>query len=463
MTLSLARTVATILPIFAASADAQLARPTSSAQCTNVTDSVSAGQWLARAATAIGLSRAGDRFVLHYSPSIVRDLADQSDRAYPPFIRQTLTQDRWFDPRNDAEMHAAARPVRDFNPWAVIADWQRDSTVRVVGRCPYLDYERVVLTRRGALAPERLYIDPTSAFPMMLRATDFHYFLGPVHEEYRYAAWTDVAPFTYYPATTIRSSDGLGDESWSAFPGSVVLVARDSAPAFKLPDTSGRALVPPPRFGDEEPDTVRVGPHTFLLANRAFTSVVSLIHDSVFVLDATAGEQRARRDSAWVGRLFPGRHPVTLVLLSAVWPHIAGLRFWVASGARVLAPAHAKNLIESAVARRWTERPDALERRRRTVRLRLTAVSDSMSSAAGGLTLYPLDGAGNESMLMAYLPGDRFLWASDRVQVVNGPSLYTAELVSSVRRAGLVPLWTSGPHLKLVPWSTLDRANAPPP
>lgn len=457
------RTIATTLALTAAlSSGAQTQSNADRSPCTTAASAISARDWLARAADAIGLSRSAERYVLHTSPTIVRDLADQSDRAYPPFMRQTLVQEHWFDPRDDAELHGAMRPVRDFNPWTVIADWQRDSSVRVAGRCRYLDYDRIVLSRRGALAPESLYIDPASAFPMMLRAVDLHYFLGPVHEEYRYTAWDDVAPFTYYPSTTIRLSDGLGEESWSTFRGKVSLVPRDNAPAITLPDTSGAAIVPPPRFGDQEPDTVRVGAHTFLLVNRAFTSVVSLMRDTVFVIDATAGEQRARRDSAWVGRLFPGRHPVTLVLLSAVWPHIAGLRFWVASGARVVGYPLTGELVRSAVARRWTEHPDALERRRASVRLRFTAVRDSASFAGGALKLYALDGAGNESMLMAYLSADGFLWASDRVQAVDTPSLYTTELVSSVKRAGLTPRWTSGPHFKLVPWSQLEHATALP-
>ena len=61
------------------------------------------------------------------------------------------------------------------------------------------------------------------------------------------------------------------------------------------------------------PDTVRVGAHAFLLVNAGYTEAVALVGDTVWVLDATQGEERAQQDSAWIGKLFPGRHPVAVV------------------------------------------------------------------------------------------------------------------------------------------------------
>jgi hypothetical protein len=283
-----------------------------------------------------------------------------------------------------------------------------------------------------------------------------------VHDDYRYTGWSDVAPFTYYPTSTIKLTDGLGKETWSVFPGQISLAPLDSVPShLVLPDSLPAApSVPPPRFGDDTPDTVRVGSHTFLLVNSRFTSVVTLAADTVFLIDATAGEPRARRDSTWVNRLFPGHHPVVLVLLSAVWPHIAGLRFWVASGALVVGHTLTGPTVANAVARRWTEYPDALERQRQRAHLQFVSVMHARTLANGRVQLYELDGAANESTLMAYLPQDRFLWASDRVQDTSAPSLYTTELVQSVDRLGLRPEWTSGPHFRLVPWDQIAHLAA---
>lgn len=445
-----------------------------------------AAEWLARAAAAIGMNRASGK-VLHLTPFSARDYADESDRPYPPFAQEIARHDRWLDPVTGVEVspggtglvvagarsayrttpsgfapasdvNATLRPRRNFDAWAIVSDWSSDRSVRVVARCPYADFERVVLARRGPVGEERLFVDPRSGFPMKLETVEFNYFLGPVHDEYRYTVWSNIAPFVYYPASTIKLSDGLGSQSWFALGGlGASLVSRDSAPPLALPDTMAMPFSFPSRFSADDPDTVRVGTATFLLVNRSFTSVLTLAHDTVYILDAPGGEERALRDSAWIGKLFPGRHAVTLVLVNAVWPHIAGLRFWVASGARVVGPRVAELLVQSAVARRWTERPDRLERARTGKRLRFTSVGDSFTLADGALHLHALDGAGSEGLLFAYVRDGRFVWASDRIQTIDAPSLYTVELARAVKRAGIQPVWTSGPHFRLIPWSQVER------
>jgi hypothetical protein len=475
-----------ILSVYALSASASATvraqQPALPSGCHADRSGVAAATWLAGAATAIGMTRAGGR-VLHVLPATESELADESDRAYPPFMVQVSSRDRWFDPMADVEraapllvsaggayritdsavapasdINSAARVSRNFNPWAVVSDWERDLTVRVLGRCPYTDFQRVVLARTGPLGQERLYLDSRSHFPLKLESIEFNYFLGPVHDQYLYTAWFNAAPFAYYPGSVIKLTDGLGRSSWYvSLPGQATLVSRDSAPSFAVPDSATMPMTFPPRFSADNPDTVRAGAHTFLLVNKAFTSVVTLVGDTVFVLDATGGEERAQRDSVWVGKLFPGHHPVTLVLCNAIWPHIAGLRFWVAAGARLVGHPLTHALVTSAIARRWVERPDRLERQRAHTVLHFVDVSGSLKLAGGGLTLYELDGAASEGILMAYIGADRFLWASDRIQLDSTPSLYVADLQRAVMRAGIHPLATSGPHFRLIPWSQIER------
>lgn len=451
--------------------------------------------WLERAVAAMGVPSDGEH-VLHYHVSVAHELADQSDRSYPPFIQVFRQGEHWFDPATGAERrqgatggaaflsgrHASfnasgpapvpaprANPAlmaaHSFNPWNVLTSWQHDASVRVVGTCRYLDFDRMVLARQGALGEERLYLDSLSAFPLKLETTELNYFLGPVHAEYLYSGWWNVAPYAYYPVSVIKQTDGLGQETHTVFLGQGTLVPRDSAPSLALPDSAGAMpVIPPPRFGTEATDTVRIGAHAFLLTNHAFTSVIALAADTVYLFDAPGGEVRAKHDSAWIPRLFPGRHPVELVLLNGIWPHIAGLRYWVAAGAHVVGPHLAQALVHRAVARRWTEYPDRLEQRRLrgdSVALHFADVTDARTLAGGAVQLYALHGIASEGLLMAYLPGDRFLWASDRIQDVKNPSIYVSELSKDVQRERLTPAWTSGPHFHLIPWSDVEGLVRP--
>jgi hypothetical protein len=47
------------------------------------------------------------------------------------------------------------------------------------------------------------------------------------------------------------------------------------------------------------------------------------------------------------------------------------------------------------------------------------------------------------------------VWASDRVQDLENPSMYLHEFAVATTRVGLDPRWTSGPHVRLVDWSRI--------
>ncbi|MDB4949507.1 MAG: beta-lactamase protein [Gemmatimonadetes bacterium] len=451
----------------------------------------SAREVLDRAWAALGLAARPD--------AVVRiDAVDhaqqnyQSDRPYPPYFVNALGREVWFDPRTGVERisttftgqgsgpvpsgttlvsAAAAYAVRDtaraptppafgqaqqYRPldvFAALHDWRAAADVRVAGRCVLRDYPRVVLTRRGSFGPERLYLDPRSGLPVALRRAEAHYLWGSVDARYEWVTWYGAGGLTF-PLTAVRTVDGEV-ETTRAF-GAIAFAARDGAPALELPAGAAPMRPVPARFLQPiAPDTVRVGAHAFLLVNPGYNELVALVRDTVFVFDATQGEARARQDSAWVGRLFPGRHPVVLVVTDLAWPHVGGVRFWVASGAAVVSHRNSRAFLERVVDRRWTGAPDLLERRRATARLRFAAVDGAADRAGGGVRLAAIDGIGSEGALVAYLPGERFLWAGDYVQDATAPALTTAEVVRAARRAGFDPARLAAQHVGIIPWATV--------
>src|SRR5215813_1442272 len=114
-----------------------------------------------------------------------------------------------------------------------------------------------------------------------------------------------------------------------------------------------------PRFLQPLPlEITQIGPTTYILANPGYREVVTKIGDDVFLLDATQGEQRAREDQEQIARLFPGKHTINVVVTDLAWPHVSGLRYWVASGATVLAHKTAYNFLQGVIDRKWTLAPD---------------------------------------------------------------------------------------------------------
>ena len=436
-----------------------------------------ATEWLARARHAVGM--AGTAGVLRAPISDVYQFNYQSDRPYPPFAIQVSESLSFLDPatgvewlgqpgapsrgllvteraahavRDSAtvpapEQFATVHPARWLNPWALLADWSATPEVRVKGRCRYRDYRRIVLARTGPAGEERLFLHEGTGFPIRAERSEPHYLFGQVEAAYLYLTWFDPL----LPWTAVRTIDGQ-PEIERSYAGRGRVVPRDSAPGLAAPDGPDMRAVTATFLTPTPPDTSRAGPRTLLLRNVGYTEAITLVGDTVFVLDATQAESRARADSQWIGRVFPGRHPIVVIVTDLAWPHIAGVRFWVAAGATIVSHRANRAFLERVVTRRWTLEPDALERRRERARFRFRAVDDSATFGGGGLRALAIDGVGSEGSLMVYLPGERFLWAGDYLQRADRPTLYTGEVRAALDRHGLRPERVAAQHLPLTEW-----------
>lgn len=451
------------------------------AACAVTATSDNASAILSRARHVLAMDAPG---TLVITSREVTSHAFESDRMYPPYLTTVDDHHVWLDPSTGVERDsmtgafgqqavtlsddhgvsgqraswAETERERGLDPRLVVHAWSSASDVRVAGHCVYRDYDRVVLTRTGPYGREDLYIDPKTAFVVKLDRVEPQYLWGSVHVEYVYTSWLLYGSGGFgggdvlMPTTATRVVDGEDDITRS--PNDVGHTPRDSAPSLTMPTTAASNTIELPGFLRPSPvDTVRLGPRTFVLANPGYNEIVTLLHDTVYVLDATQGETRARTDSAWIGRLFSGTHPIAVVVTDVAWPHVSGVRFWVASGATIISRDMSRSFLERVVARHWRQHPDKLESHPRA--LRFVAVHGPLIGS--GLGLYPIDGAGSEGALMAYLPSDGVLWASDYVQTLEAPALYTTEVYTAACRFGLTPTRVVAEHHPVADWSTLSQ------
>jgi len=169
-----------------------------------------------------------------------------------------------------------------------------------------------------------------------------------------------------------------------------------------------------------------------------------LARDTVFVFDATQGDERARQDSIWIAALFPGKHATALVVTDLAWPHVAGVPFWAARGVPVYAPRAARAFLTSVLARRT---PGS--------RLRFIPVGDSLRVAGGDILLFGIDGVASEVAIAAYDGADHTVWASDYIQDATAPTMYLDEVCRALKRVHRTPERAAAEHLSITPWATL--------
>jgi len=449
-----------------------------------------AADLLARAKEAMRFSRAAQS-VIHFRSVAAVGQAYQSDRTYPPFFSAMQVQEEWFDPRTGVERVSAqttfpgggplpaqvtlgdathafaiagdkARPLpvssaqpRNLNPWAAVFDWAAAGDAHVAGHAMYRDYDRVVLVRSAPGGEQRLFMDAKSGFPVKLEMEEKHYLWGQRHIEYVYSTWL-LNGGLMVPGASFRLADGEVEISQTT--GDVELIAAGTAPSMTLPEGPPVAVNALPLFLQPlDPKVIDVGSKTFLLKNPGYAEAVTEAGDEVFLFDSTQGEERAKKDAELIGKLFPGYRKVTVVVTDLAWPHVAGVRYWVANGATIIAHRAAREFLQSVVDRRWTLEPDLLEQRRATAKLNFIGVDAACSLAGAAISLHPIDGIGSEVALMAYLPAEHFLWASDYIQTVAEPSLYASEVWRAVQRDALHPERTAAEHLPLTPWTAVEQ------
>ena len=444
---------------------------------------------LARAETVMGFARAGGS-IIHYRAVAAVEQNYQSERTYPPFFSAMQVKETWLDPQSRVErvsvqttypgsgpspaqvlftdakrafvlsreqMRLLPRTYmqsRYLNPWNVVADWTAAGAARFVGHQVYRNYSRTVLARTTPYGEHRLFIDAKTGFPVKLDLQEKHYLWGQRHIEYLYADWIQSAG-VMIPGASFMLADGKTEISQTL--GDVEMISHEKAPTLALPQGSPSADDLPPFLQPLDLKVVQVGPKTYLLSNPGYTEAVTEIGDQIFLFDPTQGEGRAKKDAAAITRLFPGKHKFTVVITDLAWPHVAGVRYWVASGARIITHKAAREFLQSVIDRRWTLAPDLLERRRQTVKLKFVGINARYSAARGAISLHPIDGIGSEVALMAYLVADHFLWASDFIQTVAEPTEYASEVWHAVQREGLHPEQTAAEHLPLTPWSRIEE------
>jgi hypothetical protein len=194
----------------------------------------------------------------------------------------------------------------------------------------------------------------------------------------------------------------------------------------------------------------------YLLVTPNYTETVTLQRDTIFLLDATTSEARARADSAMIATLFPGRHPMVVVVTDLAWPHISGVRFWAARGATFVSHTISQDMLRRVIDRKWTLTPDALESARGQLRWRFRGVTDSLRLAGGDVVVHALHGTSTEGAVGVWIPSAKYFWAGDYVQ--NGAdSPYARDIVATIRKLGLVPAKIGAQHIRLTDWSDIEK------
>ena len=137
--------------------------------------------------------------------------------------------------------------------------------------------------------------------------------------------------------------------------------------------------------------------------------------DGMLIIEAPISSGYSAQALDEAARRFPGVPVKGVVTTSDSWPHLGGVREYVARGIPVYALDLNRPILERLLAAPYGETPDLLARAPKAATFKWIAGRTVIGSGDTRVELYPIRGENGERMLMAYFPAHRLLYASDEV------------------------------------------------
>lgn len=163
-----------------------------------------------------------------------------------------------------------------------------------------------------------------------------------------------------------------------------------------------------------------------------------------------------------LAKRYPSVPVKAVVTTSDAWPHLGGIREYVAR--RVPVYAHDLNvaILDRLIRAPRSTDPDALSSRPQTPMWRRIGDRVTIGTGDTRIDLLPIRGELGERMAAVWMPGRRLLYASDMLQRNRDGSFFMpsmlAEIDALVRRERLDPDRVIAMHLAPTPWTEITAA-----
>jgi hypothetical protein len=178
--------------------------------------------------------------------------------------------------------------------------------------------------------------------------------------------------------------------------------------------------------------------------------------DGIVVLEAPISSGYSIKLIAEAERRFPGVPIKAVITTSDAWPHIGGVREYVARGIPVYAVPRTRPLLERFLNALRTRFPDALAKSPRKADLRLVSEKLVIGAGPNRMEIYPIRGETSERQMMVYFPEHKLLYGSDVFQKLpDGKYFYDqtiSEVATAVEREHLAVGTFFMMHMGLTPW-----------
>ncbi len=183
-------------------------------------------------------------------------------------------------------------------------------------------------------------------------------------------------------------------------------------------------------------------------------------NDGIVIVEAPIASGYSAKVLAEAEKRWPGVPVKAVISTSDSWPHLAGVREYVARGIPVYCLDLDVPILSRLVAAPRTRFPDALARNPKKPDFRIVAGKTLLGTGPNRIEIYPLRGETSERQMMVYFPEHKLLYGSDPFQKDDHGYFYPQtvwELVHAVEREKLPVDTFFMMHVEPTPWSDLPK------
>lgn len=184
--------------------------------------------------------------------------------------------------------------------------------------------------------------------------------------------------------------------------------------------------------------------------------------DGIVVLEGPISSAYSVKVLAAAQKRFPGVPVKAVITTSDSWPHIGGLREFVARGIPIYALDLDKPILQRLFSAPHTLLPDDLQEHPRAPEWRLFGKGTPLGSGPNRVELIPYHTETGERQTLVYFPQYRLLYTSDLFAPDQGKTWFTPEYLLELRNAvaheHLAVDNIFGMHYGVIPWKTVTTA-----
>lgn len=331
-----------------------------------------------------------------------------------------------------------------------------------------MQHPAVSFTWRGSRV--KLILNPHDALPAALEVT------GP---DPLFGMWGVVTETTYFSYWNLEPN-GLRyprqtDVYWNGITKSASLAASVKinptlpADAFEITADARKAFASAPPAGGfrtaklDPARAVDLAPNIVQLPGAWNVGVIRQ-PDGIVILEAPIASEYSAQVMDEVAKRYPGVTIKAVITTSDAWPHLGGVREYVARKIPIYALDLNRPILERLIAAPYGDAPDALAKAPVAPKFTWVTKTTSIGSGDTRIDLVPIRGENGERMMMAYFPAQKLLYASDEIQRLQNGSFfmpqYLLETKDAVQREKLAVTNVFGMHLPITPWQEIEKALA---